>query len=118
MATKVFMLGWEFPPYISGGLGTACHGLVRAMERLRLEMLFMLPMAMEHLGHHGKGPAATPEGKGPAPKPYPGQPIQFRGIPPWFSSPYPSSVKSRSERSVQPVAGPASFETAAFQKGP
>ena len=28
---KVFMLGWEFPPYISGGLGTACYGLTRGL---------------------------------------------------------------------------------------
>ena len=27
---RVFMLGWEFPPYISGGLGTACFGLTIA----------------------------------------------------------------------------------------
>ncbi|HMQ22084.1 MAG TPA: hypothetical protein PKE00_06315, partial [Planctomycetota bacterium] len=25
------MLGWEFPPHISGGLGTACHGLTRSL---------------------------------------------------------------------------------------
>ena len=31
---KVFMLGWEFPPFISGGLGTACYGLTRAMDQL------------------------------------------------------------------------------------
>ena len=23
------MLGWEFPPFIAGGLGTACYGLTR-----------------------------------------------------------------------------------------
>ena len=33
---RVFMLGWEFPPYISGGLGTACHGLTKAMDKLGL----------------------------------------------------------------------------------
>src|SRR5690348_8028798 len=27
----VLMFGWEFPPHISGGLGTACHGLSRAL---------------------------------------------------------------------------------------
>jgi glycogen(starch) synthase len=37
------MLGWEFPPFISGGLGTACHGLTRAMARLDMEILFVLP---------------------------------------------------------------------------
>jgi len=29
---RVFMLGWEFPPFISGGLGTACYGLTKAMS--------------------------------------------------------------------------------------
>lgn len=40
---RVLMLGWEFPPYISGGLGTACYGLTRAMIRLGIEILFVLP---------------------------------------------------------------------------
>jgi glycosyltransferase involved in cell wall biosynthesis len=40
---KVFMLGWEFPPFISGGLGTACHGLTKAMSDLGMEVLFVLP---------------------------------------------------------------------------
>ncbi|MGH2270764.1 glycosyltransferase [Anaerohalosphaeraceae bacterium U12dextr] len=40
---KVFMLGWEFPPFISGGLGTACHGLTRAMSDLGVEVIFVLP---------------------------------------------------------------------------
>jgi glycogen(starch) synthase len=40
---KVFMLGWEFPPFISGGLGTACHGLTRAMSELGVEIIFVLP---------------------------------------------------------------------------
>ena len=42
---RVVMLGWEFPPFISGGLGTACHGLTRAMARLDVGILFMLPTA-------------------------------------------------------------------------
>lgn len=40
---KVLMFGWEFPPYISGGLGTACHGLTTAMSELGCEILFVLP---------------------------------------------------------------------------
>jgi len=40
---KVFMLGWEFPPFISGGLGTACHGLTKAMSDLGVEITFVLP---------------------------------------------------------------------------
>jgi len=37
------MLGWEFPPFISGGLGTACYGLTRALSELGAEILFVLP---------------------------------------------------------------------------
>lgn len=40
---RVFMLGWEFPPFISGGLGTACYGLTKAMSGLGTEILFVLP---------------------------------------------------------------------------
>ncbi len=42
---NVFMLGWEFPPYISGGLGTACYGLTKALGRLGVEITFVLPKA-------------------------------------------------------------------------
>jgi len=37
------MLGWEFPPFISGGLGTACYGLTKAMDRLGIKVIFCLP---------------------------------------------------------------------------
>ncbi len=40
---KVLMLGWEFPPYISGGLGTACYGLTKALGTLGTQILFVLP---------------------------------------------------------------------------
>jgi len=40
---RVLMLGWEFPPFISGGLGTACHGLTKALSDLGTEVLFILP---------------------------------------------------------------------------
>jgi glycogen(starch) synthase len=44
---KVFMLGWEFPPFISGGLGTACYGLTKAMSNIGIEVLFVLPRPVE-----------------------------------------------------------------------
>jgi glycosyltransferase involved in cell wall biosynthesis len=40
---RVFMLGWEFPPFISGGLGTACYGLTKAMSAIGTDILFVLP---------------------------------------------------------------------------
>ncbi|AQT68592.1 D-inositol 3-phosphate glycosyltransferase [Anaerohalosphaera lusitana] len=41
------MLGWEFPPFISGGLGTACYGLTKAMSQQGTEVLFALPKAVD-----------------------------------------------------------------------
>lgn len=43
MPMKVLMLGWEFPPFISGGLGTACYGLTRAMENFDVNITMLLP---------------------------------------------------------------------------
>ena len=37
------MLGWEFPPFITGGLGTSCFGLTKALDRLGVETTFILP---------------------------------------------------------------------------
>ena len=42
---KVLMLGWEFPPHISGGLGTACHGLTRGLAGEGVEVVFVVPRA-------------------------------------------------------------------------
>ena len=40
---KVLMLGWEFPPYISGGLGTACYGLTKGLAELGTRVTFVVP---------------------------------------------------------------------------
>ena len=41
---KVLMFGWEFPPHISGGLGTACYGLTKSLSAIEdLEILFVVP---------------------------------------------------------------------------
>ncbi len=42
---KVLMFGWEFPPHISGGLGTACFGMVRGLSHQGVEVLFVMPSA-------------------------------------------------------------------------
>ncbi|MBL7107280.1 MAG: glycosyltransferase family 4 protein [Phycisphaerae bacterium] len=42
------MLGWEFPPFISGGLGTACYGLTKAISQLGTEVVFVLPKMIDH----------------------------------------------------------------------
>ncbi len=50
---KVLMLGWEFPPYISGGLGTACYGLTKALSEQGTEIAFVLPRPVQsaYSGH-------------------------------------------------------------------
>ena len=42
---KVLMFGWEFPPHISGGLGTACFGLTKALATQDIEIIFVVPKA-------------------------------------------------------------------------
>ncbi|MDX1284426.1 MAG: glycosyltransferase family 4 protein [Draconibacterium sp.] len=43
---KVLMFGWEFPPHISGGLGTACYGLTKGLSELDdVEVTFVVPKA-------------------------------------------------------------------------
>jgi len=40
------MFGWEFPPHISGGLGTASYGLTKGMATMDdLEVIFVVPKA-------------------------------------------------------------------------
>jgi glycogen synthase len=37
------MFGWEFPPHISGGLGTACYGMTRGLATRGVEVIFVVP---------------------------------------------------------------------------
>lgn len=47
MRPKVLMFGWEFPPHNSGGLGTACLGLTRALSKKAVDVLFVLPKRIQ-----------------------------------------------------------------------
>ncbi|MBI3034389.1 glycosyltransferase family 4 protein [Candidatus Woesearchaeota archaeon] len=47
---KVLMFGWEFPPQSTGGLGTACYGLTKAMSRLGVNITLVLPTT-ENITH-------------------------------------------------------------------
>ena len=42
---KVLMFGWEFPPHIAGGLGTACYGMTKGLAANGVEVLFVMPSA-------------------------------------------------------------------------
>ena len=42
---RVLMFGWEFPPHIAGGLGTACYGMTQGLARNDVEVIFVMPKA-------------------------------------------------------------------------
>jgi glycogen(starch) synthase len=60
--TRVLMLGWEYPPHISGGLGTACEGLTRALAPLGVDIDFIVPTlyGVEDAPHMRLGSADAP----------------------------------------------------------
>ena len=44
---KVLMFGWEFPPFSSGGLGTACYGLTRSLSSKGIKITFVVPYSFD-----------------------------------------------------------------------
>lgn len=102
---RILMLGWEFPPFIAGGLGTACFGLTRALDRLGHKILFILPQAVANQRSHVEllSPRLARRGVRPSDlradlaregatleeyeEAFAG--MELRGVPAMFSSPYP-----------------------------
>lgn len=119
---RVLMLGWEFPPFIAGGLGVACYGLTKALDKLGHQVVFVLPKPVDkrHASHvkllspdglraaamalagasagvehlHGVGPSGELLDEE-------GQPLAgfqhatFRGVPATFSNPYPGGEPAK-----------------------
>ncbi len=52
MSLEVLMFGWEFPPFISGGLGIACYDLTKALVELGVKVNFVLPTIPKNLSSH------------------------------------------------------------------
>jgi len=46
---KVLMFGWEFPPLMSGGLGTICYVLTKGLARNNVDVTFVLPNGPDDL---------------------------------------------------------------------
>jgi glycosyltransferase involved in cell wall biosynthesis len=59
---KILMLGWELPPYNSGGLGVACYHLCRNLAKSGNEVEFILPYDAEHNIDFMKITPAIPQG--------------------------------------------------------
>jgi glycosyltransferase involved in cell wall biosynthesis len=45
------MFGWEFPPHLSGGLGTACFGLTKGLAHHNVDITFVLPRLHGNVPH-------------------------------------------------------------------
>jgi glycogen(starch) synthase len=59
---KILMLGWELPPHNSGGLGTACLQLCKALSKRDLDIEFVLPYQADHGIDFMEITAAKPQG--------------------------------------------------------
>jgi len=51
---RVLMIGWEFPPVVSGGLGVACEGIVRGLGSLGCEVVLLVPRRPRDSGDRGE----------------------------------------------------------------
>lgn len=115
---RLLMLGWEFPPFISGGLGTACHGLVCAMERLKMETLFMLPMATEGSRSSDASPETASHAKALSPESRRTGRVTLKAIPSSFSGPYSTSVRPRDAQHLSAPQEPCSSRAPPMRRGP
>lgn len=43
---RIWMIGWEYPPFNSGGLGVACEGLTKSLSGMNTNIYFVLPFHM------------------------------------------------------------------------
>jgi glycosyltransferase involved in cell wall biosynthesis len=85
---KILMLGWEYPPHIAGGLGTACAGLTAALARQGVQIHFIVPQMfgdekVEHMAFSGVCGAIKPS---ESPKEH-AAPVELTPIPA-FLKPY------------------------------
>ncbi|HEX55244.1 MAG: glycosyltransferase family 1 protein [Candidatus Altiarchaeales archaeon] len=88
MNVRVLMFGWEFPPFTSGGLGTACYGLTKGLARNNAEVIFVLPVMPGSIeNEHVK--ILTPENYG-----LDRRRVKFRAIPSNIK-PYITSISLR-----------------------
>jgi glycogen synthase len=51
---RIAMLGWEFPPFVSGGLGVHCFELTKALCKTGVEIDFFMPSCGAAIPPHSK----------------------------------------------------------------
>jgi glycogen(starch) synthase len=108
---RILMLGWEFPPQMSGGLGRACEGLTAALNALGHHVTFVLPRPV-----HGN--SGTLRAKIVAPLSVEELAARNGGSPAGTSSSLPNSASPESSHSGQPdsemtrmISVPATFSS-------
>jgi glycosyltransferase involved in cell wall biosynthesis len=89
---KILMLGWEYPPHIAGGLGTACQGLTSALSSQGVDIHFVVPHLFgkeeaRHMVLSDSSRAISPGGQQPHGPKTPAIPVPTTRIPA-FLSPY------------------------------
>ncbi|GIW77443.1 MAG: 4-alpha-glucanotransferase [Phycisphaerae bacterium] len=108
---RVLMLGWEFPPFISGGLGTACYGLTKAMNALGTDVIFVLPRPVSNPFSSHVRIISSPETETPT-RPRPTgeefhlsdfEHVTFRTVPAALN-PYQTAVEYQQQIEAQEVA--------------
>lgn len=97
------MLGWEYPPHISGGLGTACQGLTEALARLGLDIQFVVPKLYgdENAPHMRIAEAAPPPP--PATSPVSEPPAETSRPPEPLPQPQPAAEEAQTAATPRPA---------------
>jgi glycosyltransferase involved in cell wall biosynthesis len=116
---RILMLGWEFPPFIAGGLGVACYGLTRALDRLGHEIIFVLPRPIDrgvstHVHMLAPEPGARMPRAGAMPEVaareafgMPGfERTVFHAVPAAFHNPYPGTGPVGAPGGLEGAPGP------------
>jgi glycosyltransferase involved in cell wall biosynthesis len=112
------MLGWEFPPFIAGGLGVACFGLTKALDKAGHHVIFILPKPVDRTrsshvrmlsplsvaGLAAMGGVPVREGTAADGSPIYGfQHAVLRGVPASFNSPYPGMTRVQGSTKIAGV---------------
>jgi glycogen(starch) synthase len=101
---RILMLGWEFPPFISGGLGTACRGLTEALKRTDVQVLFVLPRSVESaaadVAARADAAATRSHIRYASSAPRAGQ-IEFAAVHSAITDPYATSMAARTEAAAR-----------------
>jgi glycogen(starch) synthase len=53
MVKNILMIGWEYPPFNSGGLGVACQGVADSISTTGVNIVFCLPQKIDNIKKKG-----------------------------------------------------------------